>query len=47
MEKTFQVFQCTEKKFSMLFLFNFVPQQILHFIFMFHFVKLIALKFRQ
>ena len=31
MEKAFQVFQCAEKKFSMLFLFNFVLQQILIF----------------
>ena len=44
MEKAFQVFQCTEK-FFMLFLSNFVPLQSVNFIFIF--VKLIALKFRQ
>ena len=33
MEKAFQVFQYTKKKFPMLFLFNFVPQQILNFLF--------------
>ena len=37
-----KVFQCTGKKFSMLFLFNVVPQLC-----SFHIVKLIALKFRQ
>ena len=44
MEKAVQVFRCTEKKvsallFSTLFYSNFV--------FMFHFVKLIAAKLRQ
>ena len=38
--KRFQVYQWTEKKFPMLFLFNFILQQILNFLLIFHFVKL-------
>ena len=34
-------------KFYIFFLFNFVPQQILNFLFRFHILKLIASKFRQ
>ena len=34
-------------KFSIFFLFNFAPQQILNFLFRFHILKLIASKFRQ
>ena len=43
MAKTFQVFQWTEKMFSILFLFNFIPQLILNF----HLMNLISSKFRQ
>ena len=45
--KSFPSFAMHKKRFSLLFLFKFVPQQILNFLFMFHFVKLIASKFRQ
>ena len=43
MAKAFQVFQWTEKMFSILFLFNFIPQLILNF----HLMNLISSKFRQ
>ena len=38
--KSFPSFPVHSKKFYMLFLFNFIPQQILNFLFIFHFVKL-------
>ena len=43
MAKAFQVFQWTEKMFSILFLFNFIPQLTLNF----HLMNLISSKFRQ
>ena len=45
--KSFQSFPMQRKKFSMLFLFNFVPQHILNFLFMFHLVELIASRFKH
>ena len=47
MEKNLSKFPNKQKKFSMLFLFNFVPQQILNFLCEKLFVKLIASRFRQ
>ena len=43
--KKFFKFSNAQKKFSMLLLFDFVPQQILNFRFIFHFMKLIASEF--
>ena len=42
--KKFSKFSNEQKK---VFLFNFVPQQILNFLLMFHFMKLIASKLKQ
>ena len=47
LQKSFPSFPMHRKKFPMLFHFNFVPQQILNFLFIFYFVKLIPLKLRQ